>query len=234
VKLGVGADAGCTAIDFLGQDYKKRVHRGKSNCFECIDQLDIVVQVPVSRPAGEGDGGDAPEPGFTEGETVVYVPLMGGNGRTAVGLIEIHGLVMDGVTDFTKYRRSDGVIRTMIEKKDYKFMKYTKFWRKPGDRSGGMIPKKIMKKNEKFDHGCYAVVCGKTTEANETLNGVPYFGGARFTVAWEDGLREEAIPPQEFITVRGVMCVVMVLCSYGVMVSWCHGVSLLMYWCINI
>ena len=32
-------------MDFLGQDYKKRVFRGKSNCFECIDQLDVVVQV---------------------------------------------------------------------------------------------------------------------------------------------------------------------------------------------
>lgn len=38
-------DAGCSSIDFLGQDYKKRVHRGKSSCFECIDQLDVVVQV---------------------------------------------------------------------------------------------------------------------------------------------------------------------------------------------
>lgn len=48
VKIGVGIDAGCSAIDFIGQDYKKRVFRGKSNCFECIDQLDIVVQVPYS------------------------------------------------------------------------------------------------------------------------------------------------------------------------------------------
>ena len=145
---------------------------------------------------------EAQQPHFTEGETVVYVPLLGGNGRTAVGLLEIHGLVLEGVTDFAKYKRPENVIRTMIEMKDYKFMKYTKLWRHPTDRSGGVIPKKMMKKNEKFNHGCYAVVCGKAVEANETLNGVPYFGGARFTVVWEDGLREEAVPPQDFIQVR--------------------------------
>ena len=138
---------------------------------------------------------------MTEGETVVYVPLLGGNGRIAVGLLEIHGLVMEGVTDFSKYERSDSVIRTMLEHKDYKFMKYTKFWRRPTDRSGGVIPKKMMKQNEKYNHGCYPVVCGKCVEANDTLNGVPYFGGARFTVEWEDGLREEAIPPQDFVQV---------------------------------
>lgn len=160
--------------------------------------------MPVNRPAGAKaieSTADAEEAQFTEGETVVYVPLLGGNGKTAVGLIEIHGLVMEGVTDFAKYRRPESLIRTMIERKDYKFMKYTKLWRRPTDRSGGVLPKKILKRNEKFNHGCYAVVCGRATEANEALNGVPYFGGARFTVVWEDGLCEEAIPPQEFIQV---------------------------------
>lgn len=132
---------------------------------------------------------------------MVYIPLLGGNGRNAVGLIEIHGLLMQGVTDLSKYKRPETVIRAMLESKDYKFMKYTKLWRRPMDRSGGVIPKKFMKNNDKYNHGCYDVVCGQTTEANEALNGVPYFGGARFTVVWEDGLREEAIPPQDYIQV---------------------------------
>ena len=132
---------------------------------------------------------------------MVYIPLLGGNGRNAVGVIEIHGLVMEGVTDFSKYKRPEATIRGMIEKKDYSFRKFVNLWRKPLDRSGGVIPKKIAKKSEIYDQGCYPVVRGKVIEANETLNGVPYFGGARFTVVWEDGLREDAIPPQDFMQV---------------------------------
>ncbi len=140
-------------------------------------------------------------PQLTDGESVVFVPLIGTSGKNAVGLLEIHGLVLPGITDFEKFKRPEGMIRAMIENKDYKFMKHTKLWRRPMDRSGGVLPKKIAQNDHKYNEGCYPVVCGKATEANESLNGVPYFGGARYTVLWEDGLQETAIPPQEFINV---------------------------------
>ena len=45
VNIGIATDANSTVMEFYGDgDYLRKVTRGKSTCFECIDQKDIVMQ----------------------------------------------------------------------------------------------------------------------------------------------------------------------------------------------
>ena len=122
----------------------------------------------------------------------MYVPLLGRGG--GVGVIEIHGLLLNGFTDNSKSERSEKVLSAMIASQDYRFIEYTKFWRKPSKRTGGFIgaaPVKEgaisvpFKKSERkdisdFDKSNYHVVCGRVVEVAREKNGIPYFGGARF------------------------------------------------------
>lgn len=48
MNIGISPDSSLTILDFLGDDdYKRRVQRGQSSCFECLDQKDIVLQVHI-------------------------------------------------------------------------------------------------------------------------------------------------------------------------------------------
>jgi len=49
---------------------------------------------------------------------VVYVPIMGRGG--GVGVIEIHGLQADGVTNVKNFERPVGALKAMISAKDFR------------------------------------------------------------------------------------------------------------------
>jgi len=209
VLVGVGKDASCNVIEFIGKNsnkgggdaYTKRETRGLSVCFECIDQKDVVVHT-VTRPLtkeqlnalrierlqGGGGGGDEHEAKLTQGEAVVYVPLLGKRG--GVGCLEIHGLFSEGLTDPSQYHRKTNVLRAMIAKQDFRFTETVRLWRLPGDRLVGTIP---TTKFPKYQVSLYNVVCGKIQQVIFEREGVPYAGGPRYSLEWEDGLFEEAV-----------------------------------------
>jgi Ca2+-dependent lipid-binding protein len=72
-----------------------------------------------------------------------------------------------------------------------------KLWRLPSARSGGTII------NECIASGItmYHIVCGVITTIAAEKHGVPYVGGARYTIVWEDGLVEEAVSASELLKV---------------------------------
>jgi hypothetical protein len=125
----------------------------------------------------------------------VYIPLTGLGG--AVGLVEMHGLQTEGVTDPKSFERPIGTIKAMIDAKDYKFKDNLKLWRLPGSRSSAIVPAD----SKDYSQSNYQNVCGKVLTIATEKNGVPYFGGARYTIAWEDGLVEEALAQSDFLKV---------------------------------
>jgi hypothetical protein len=48
---------------------------------------------------------------------VIYVPLLGSGG---VGVVEIHGLQSESVSDMSAYERPTGALKLMIHAKDYR------------------------------------------------------------------------------------------------------------------
>ena len=113
VHIGICTDANAQVIEFLGEkDYWRRELREKSTIFECLNQKDVVVNalarartaVRKSLFSREAEGEEEAKPGtaaVTGGEAVVYVPLL--SNRGGVGVIEIHGLFSDGITDLKRY-----------------------------------------------------------------------------------------------------------------------------------
>jgi hypothetical protein len=185
----LSTDNGLSSLDFIGDsDYKRRVHRGQSTCFECLDQKDIVLQVAPQKTRNEI--------ALPSGESVVYVPLLASAG--GIGVIEIHGLRTPGVTDTKNFERSPDLLRALISAKDYSFMNHTRLWRLPGSRSGGEVSE-LDKKD--YSLAAYSVVQGKVVDVVTELNGVPFFGGARFNILWEDGLMENAVVAADLVAV---------------------------------
>lgn len=49
VNIGMSPTVGTQVLEFMDEsNNKRRVRRGQSTCFECIDQGDVVLQVRVS------------------------------------------------------------------------------------------------------------------------------------------------------------------------------------------
>ena len=187
VNVGIYTDSEGSAIEFLSDsDYVRVEYRGKSTCFECIDQKDIVLQTTTKTVKQKGLG-------FTSGETVVYVPLLGKGG--GVGVLEIHGLFSDGITDNTSFERPVQAIKSMIDAKDYKFTETVRLWRLPSGRSGGLA----QVSRTDYNKAQYQIVCGKVSGVATEKNGIPYYGGARYTITWEDGLVEDGLTATEFL-----------------------------------
>ena len=185
VNIAVFSDASGNELDFISDpEYVRKERRGQSTVFECLDQGDVVLQTNTRNKKSTI--------GFTKGESVVYVPLLGKGG--AVGVAEIHGLLTEGVTNTKSYERPSGPLRAMIEAKDYKFADNIRLWRKPAGRSGGSVDA-----TDKTDYnkGQYQVVCGRITKVATEKNGIPFSGGARYTITWEDGLVEESLTPND-------------------------------------
>ena len=136
VYVGICKDASATVLDFVGQQgeaYARRDTKGLHSSFECFETKDLVVQAVLGEGIGTavglagGTGGRrkhtpsqmpsaaAPSssqpapPSIMPGETVVFVPLMGKRGP--VGVVEIHGLVTEGLTDLGQYRRTNTLIQ---------------------------------------------------------------------------------------------------------------------------
>jgi hypothetical protein len=56
---------------------------------------------------------------LTAGETVVHVPMIGRGG--GVGVIEIHGLHTEGMTNRKSFERPVGALKAMIKDKDFRW-----------------------------------------------------------------------------------------------------------------
>ena len=59
----------------------------------------------------------------------------------------------------------------------------------------------MIHKGKDMDQATYPVVCGKVTDWALEKNGITYYGGARFTLTWEDGLIEEGVPAPQLVKV---------------------------------
>jgi hypothetical protein len=125
---------------------------------------------------------------------VIYVPLFGRTG--ALGVVEIHGLQSPTVTDTANFQRDTEFIKSLIGAKDYSFVEHTKLWRLPKDRSGGVVS--IHDKKD-YTYAAYQVVAGVITAVVTEQNGVPFFGGARYNILWEDGLVEKTVVASELL-----------------------------------
>lgn len=193
VNIGTCVSASADVLDFSTDTYRRLVRRGESTCFECLDQADIVLQSVMNSDAAEAAGE------ITAGESIVYVPLIGRAGP--VGVIEIMGFVLDDITDVSRLQRSPKVLQAMLRAKDYRFKDTTRFWRSPENRSGGTIihDEKAKREISYYARGNYQVVCGKVEEVATELNGVPFFGGPRYHIRWEDGLYEQAVTANQLI-----------------------------------
>lgn len=201
VYIGLCKDASGSSMDYIGAgDYTRRETKGIHVSFECFETKDVTVQF-VSYPLHNGgadgkkgqkrlQGGGAEGPAAAAlhgGETVVYVPLLGKRG--GVGVIEIHGLVTPGLTDLSQYRRNSNLIEAMIVRNDFRFRDTVRLWRLPGQR----IDKLTEAEARRLNVTHYHAVCGRIHEVNFADNGVPYAGGARYHIKWEDGHSEPAI-----------------------------------------
>jgi hypothetical protein len=184
--VGICPDANATTMTFYGNknEYVRTVVRGESAMFESLDQRDVVLQSVLPPRKGELPAAMGQ---FTDGDSVLYVPLLGQ--MSDVGVLEIHGLYAEGVTDMARAQRPNAALKAMIAAKDYRFQRKVKFWRKPGSFSGGVV----VRPSKNMENATYPVVCGHVTGWALEKNGVVYYGGARFTVTWEDGLVEEGI-----------------------------------------
>ena len=211
VYIGLCKDASGSSMDYVGAgDYTRRETKGIHVSFECFETRDVTVHF-VSYPLhnagvdakkgpkrlqGGGGGGGAEGSGAAAlhgGETVVYVPLLGKRG--GVGVIEIHGLVTPGLTDLSQYRRNSNLIEAMIARQDFRFRDTVRLWRLPGQRIDRLAEAEARRLNVTHYHA----VCGRIHEVNFADNGVPYVGGARYHIKWEDGHEEPAIAASDLL-----------------------------------
>ena len=194
VYIGLCIDASMSVVEFNDDnDYVRKVIRGKSTCFECLDQKDVVLQASSIE---ESNTSIQSLQRLSPGESIVYVPLLGkGSG---IGIIEIHGLLTEGITELSNFERSSNFVKSMIAAEDFSFIDSMRLWRLPGSRSGGTVSPMDRKDYNKSN---YQLVCGHVIEVVNEKNGVEYFGGPRYTISWEDGLVEEAVTATELIQV---------------------------------
>lgn len=129
--------------------------------------------------------------------TVVFIPILGPT--QGHGIIELHGLIQEGTTDLSHFQRSSEMLRKMLAAKDYRytsvlsihfyyhfmsdllsiisFMGQTRFWRR----------KSIASMAGLNQTNSFIIVSGWVTDLVHTKNGIPFYGGPRFVITWEDG-----------------------------------------------
>ena len=129
-----------------------------------------------------------------DGETVIFVPLIGRTG--ALGVVEIHGLQSPTVTNTANFQRDTSLMKSLIAAKDYSFVEHTKLWRLPKDRSGGVVS---VHDQKDYTYAAHQVVAGVISAVVTEQNGVPFFGGARYNILWEDGLVEKTVVGSELL-----------------------------------
>lgn len=124
VNVGVCPDTSTNKIDFFDDHaYTRSVHRGSSTMFECLDQEDIVVQAATVRskpPSALNPLAimETEQGAITVIDTVVHVPLIGRIG--GIGVLEISGLYVQGLSTYKACERSPLMLEAMIDAKDYK------------------------------------------------------------------------------------------------------------------
>eukprot|EP01032_Pedospumella_encystans_P020196 gene20196-22949_t len=181
IDIGICTDSTSKVIEFFGDpNYRRKVRRGDSNCFTAIDRKDLVVEaIPKHKN---------PLVNFTEGDHVVYVPMFGTS--SAQGVMEIYGLqtlATNNAASRAVYQRSPTVLRAMIQARDYKFVNTVRLWKKPPTAP------KILEDGEvgKFYGVDAFIVAGLVTSVAQGRRGVPFYGGPRYTVTWENGEIDE-------------------------------------------
>ncbi|RYH31034.1 hypothetical protein EON65_03650 [archaeon] len=121
---------------------------------------------------------------------VVFVPLVGTS--KAYGVLEIHGLHPEGrKLDVASYKRSSDQMRAMINAKDYsKFVSTARFWKKLAvAKYAGMDQSET-----------YIIMSGRIKEVLTTRNGVPFYGGPRYNILWENGKVDKELNANELLT----------------------------------
>jgi hypothetical protein len=81
-----------------------------------IEQKDVVLEAVVPSMLQNNNQ----EHAFAVGDTVLYVPLWGIN--SDVGIIEIHGVTTESLSDHTKAERPVEALKAMIAAKDFRFI----------------------------------------------------------------------------------------------------------------
>ena len=111
-------------------------------------------------------------------------------------MVEIHGLQSPSVTNLENFQRDSNLLKALIAAKDYSFVPHTKLWRLPKDRSGGAVS---VHDTKDYTYAAHQVVAGVIAEVVTEQNGVPFFGGARYNIQWEDGLFEKSVVASELV-----------------------------------
>ena len=118
VNMGICPDSNAATMTFFGNrnEYLRSATRGESALFESLEQQDVVLQSALPPKKGELPSAM----GITEGDSVLYVPLLGLH--SDVGVIEIHGLYAGpGITDMSKAERPTRALSAMIAAHDYRY-----------------------------------------------------------------------------------------------------------------
>jgi len=84
----------------------------------------------------------------------------------------------------------------MIAQQDFRFKDTIRLWRLPSQRLRQGLDEVTLKK---YDTAHYHAVCGRIVDVNFADNGVPYVGGARYHIDWEDGYTEPAVPASDLL-----------------------------------
>ena len=84
----------------------------------------------------------------------------------------------------------------MIAQQDFRFKDSIRLWRLPSQRLRQGLDEVTLKK---YNTAHYHAVCGRIVDVNFADNGVPYIGGARYHIDWEDGYTEPAVPASDLL-----------------------------------
>ena len=125
---------------------------------------------------------------------MIYIPLLGRTG--GLGAVEIHGLQSPNLTNTDNFKRDTSLLKALIDAKDYSFVEYTKLWRLPEGRSGGVVS---VHDQKDYTYAAHHTVAGIISEVVTEQNGVPFFGGARYNILWEDGLLEKSVVSSDLL-----------------------------------
>ena len=119
VNMGICPDSNAATMTFFGNrnEYLRSAIRGESALFESLEQQDVVLQSTLPPKKGELPSAMGH---ITEGDSVLYVPLLGLH--SDVGVMEIHGLYAGpGITDMRKAERPSRALSAMIAAHDYRY-----------------------------------------------------------------------------------------------------------------
>lgn len=119
----------------------------------------------------------------------MFVPLIG---PTLVhGVLEIHGLLTTELSSALQCRRPVDAVRNMLNRQDYTYVQQARFWKLEKVANYA----KIDQPNSSM------VMSGRISEVVYSKNGIPFFGGPRFNILWEDGKTDTELTAGELLNI---------------------------------